>query len=451
MAEVIRRVRPAPMPMSAYLPNPHRGCCTFQHFNGDALFPGTTWSEEGPTTFPPPIKLPVIDGYLPTTVAYCRWFWRLIEPEKGKYDWTVIDKSLETSAARGQTLAARVMSFGSATQPQMPDWYLKRCRTKAQSYGGGDVLHPDHDSEEYFEHWGAFIREFGRRYDGKLENVTMAYLGPWGEGAGECTPETCAKFANLFKEAFPKTIRLTEMATGQLAAGLASGAGWRVNCYGDLGDTGSPNVPRNVSWNHTFDSYPMEIPKAGANDAWRDVPVFLETGWVPMGWYQRGWDIDFIIEQGIKYHPTYFMPKYTALPPAWMEKLSLFSNRIGYRYILRQALFDRRVAPGGSFRFQGWVENVGVAPIYRTYDFALRLRQGDVSAVIPFPEEDIRRWQPGDTWLDLAVKAPPQIKRGWAELSAGLVAPGTADARVRFAVKEQFSDGWADLQGIEIA
>ena len=178
--------------------------------------------------------------------------------------------------------------------------------------------------------------------------------------------------------------------------------------------------------------------------------MFLETGWVPMGWYERGWDIDFILEQGLKHHPTYFMPKSARLPDAWMDKLALYCNRNGYRYVLRQALFDRRAPAGGEFRFQSWVENVGVAPIYRRYDFALRLRQGDVEAVIPMPDVDIRAWQPGDVWLDLSVRVPAEIRRGWAELSAGLVAPGTREARVRFAVREQFSDGWVDLQGIEI-
>ena len=50
MPEVIRRVRPTPV--EDYLSNPHRGCCTFQHFNGDELFAGTSWSEAGPTEFP---------------------------------------------------------------------------------------------------------------------------------------------------------------------------------------------------------------------------------------------------------------------------------------------------------------------------------------------------------------------------------------------------------------
>jgi hypothetical protein len=195
----------------------------------------------------------------------------------------------------------------------------------------------------------------------------------------------------------------------------------------------------------------MEICAAGAQDAWRRVPVLLETGWVPMGWYQRGWDIDFIIEQGLKYHPTYFMPKYTRLPDPWMEKLALFSNRIGYRYILRQALYDRRAAPGGQFRFQCWIENVGVAPICRRYDLALRLRQGDVEAIMPLSDVDIREWLPGDAWIDRTLSVPSSIRRGPAELSAALVDSQTRRPRIRFAVSEQFSDGWVDLQGIEIA
>ena len=40
------RIRPTPI--DHYLGNPHKGLCTFQHFNGDALYPGNFWSEEGP-------------------------------------------------------------------------------------------------------------------------------------------------------------------------------------------------------------------------------------------------------------------------------------------------------------------------------------------------------------------------------------------------------------------
>jgi hypothetical protein len=235
-----------------------------------------------------------------------------------------------------------------------------------------------------------------------------------------------------------------------MGSGLATGSGWRADCFGDLRNLGSPEVPRQLSWNHMYEAYPQEVAQAGAQEAWRTAPVHYETCWVPMFWYQHGFDIDFILEQGLKYHTTYFMPKYTALPEPWMEKLDRFCRKLGYRYVYRHAIVETPVKAGTSFRFQSWIENVGVAPIYRRYDFALRLRQGDRSEYVVFDDVDIRKWLPGDGVIDRRVPLPPGLKPGWVDLSAGLVAPGTREARVSFAVKEVFSDRWVALGGIEI-
>ena len=449
MAEIVRRVRPTPT--NEYLANPHKGCCTFQHFNGDALFPGMTWSEEGPIEFPP-ARRPVMDGYLPCTASYCRWFWRVMEPEKGKYDFSMIDGALRTCAERGQTLAVRLMAYGSASQPQVPDWYSAKFPMATRTVHGQEQKVPVHDSPEYLEHWGSFVREFGRRYDGNplLETIDITYIGPWGEGAGECSAGQCRMFAELWKEAFPKTLRMAMVGGDQMREGVAAGAGWRCDCFGDLSSPGSPTVPKNLSWNHHYECYPREVVVCGAQDAWKTAPVHFETCWVPMYWYVHGFDIDFILEQGLKFHGTYFMPKYAALPEKWMDKLESFCEKLGYRFVLRHACFDCEAKMGGEFKFQCWIENVGVAPIYRRYDFALRLRQGDVEQVVPFEDTDARKWLPGDAWVERMVKLPDGLRPGWAELSAGLVEPGTKTACVRFAVKERYSDRWTPLAGIEI-
>ena len=449
MAEVVRRIRPTPT--DEYLDNPHRGCCTFQHFNGDELFPGTSWSEEGPLAFPPR-KAEVIPGYLPTTVSYCRWFWPVLEPEEGRYDFSVIDGALETAAARGQTLAVRLMAFGSAHQPQVPEWYARQHPMAETRLKSTLQRVPDHNAPEYLEHWGGLVREFARRYDANplLETIDITYIGPWGEGAGECGVEQCRRFAQLWKEAFPDTPRLALIGHPQMAPAIATGSGWRADCFGDLRNLGSPEVPRQLSWNHMYEAYPQEVAQGDAQEAWRTAPVHYETCWVPMFWYQHGFDIDFILEQGLKYHTTYFMPKYTALPEPWMDKLDRFCRKLGYRYVYRHALVETPVKAGTSFRFQSWIENVGVAPIYRRYDFALRLRQGDRSEYVVFDNVDIRKWLPGDAILDRRVPLPPGLKPGWVDLSAGLVAPGTREARVSFAVKEVYSDRWVALGGIEV-
>jgi hypothetical protein len=449
MPETVRRIRPTPS--DAYLGNPHKGCCTFQRFNGDELFPGTTWSEEGPLTFPP-AKESVIDHYLPSTVSYCRWFWKMMKPEKGRFDFSMIDGALDTCRQRGQTLAVRLMAYGWHDQPQVPDWYAEKY-PMAQRKFKSTVQHiPIHDSPEYLEHWGDFVREFARRYDNNplLETIDITYIGPWGEGDGECSAEQCRRFAQLWKDAFKNTPRLAMIGGDQMREGIASGAGWRCDCFGDLQANGSPEVPKHLSWNHMFGAYPREVIESGATDTWKSAPIHFETCWVPMHWYERGFDIDFILEQGLKYHGTYFMPKYTALPEKWTDKLAAFCRKLGYRYVYREAIVDSRVAAGGKFRFQSWIENTGVAPIYRRYDFALRLRQSDREEIIRIPEIDIRKWMPGDVWVDEQIKMPAGFKPGWADLSAGLVQHDTREARVSFAAKEMYSDRWLPLGGIEI-
>ena len=355
MAEQFVRVRP---PASdEYLANPHKGCCTFQHFNGDELFPGTTWSEAGPTEFPPPVTAPklasgaiqdlVVKGYLPTTVAYCRWFWEIMEPERGHYDFSVIEKALATAGERGQRLAFRAMAFGGCTQPMVPKWYRDKYPMVPYSFPGFEQynhLMPDPNSPEYLEHWGRFIRELGRRFDGHplVENYTPAFIGPWGEGDAAMSDDQITRFVDVFCEAFPRTIKIWEFTGNQMPIGLRrGGGGWRLNSYGDLGNVGSDAVTKDVSWNHHYDAYPQWITASGVTEAWKKGPVFFESGWVPMAWYKLGHDLDFILQQGLKFHMTYFMPKYTYLPDAWIDKLGLFCRRIGYRYVLRQ---DRPVA-----------------------------------------------------------------------------------------------------------
>ena len=109
-------VRARPKELILFSLNPHKGFCTFQRFNGDPLYPGAQWSEAGPRELPR-TGSDVAEGYLPTTVAYCRWFWETVEPEEGRLDFTVVEKALETARQRGQTLHVRLMPTEPRTRP----------------------------------------------------------------------------------------------------------------------------------------------------------------------------------------------------------------------------------------------------------------------------------------------------------------------------------------------
>ena len=461
MPEQYQKTRPTAL--TGYIANPHEGCCTFQRFNGEALNKGLVWSEAGPTRFPPAPRgvvlqpfwpvLNVTPGYLPSTVAYCRWFWNLLEPRQGERDFTVIEQALATCAERGQTLAIRLMPFGDGGQAALPDWYVARYETVPRVRPkGATIPYPVHDSADYLEQWGGLIRELGRHYNGHplMESIDIAFVGPWGEGDGECSREQCRRFAELWREAWPDTTRIALIAGEQMEEGIRTGAGWRCDCFGDLSERGSAEVCRHLSWNHHYDSYPFLVCDAGATEVWRQQPVHLECCWVPMTWYRQGWDVDFIIEQGLKFHATYFMPKSCALPEPWMDKLMAFCNRLGYRFILRQASVARSGRAGQSLPFHCWIENVGVAPIYRRYELAFRLRQDDQVFVIPQHDLDCRTWMPGDTCLHREIALPASLRKGMVELSLGLLAPRSQTPGVRFAIKEQFADGWVPVGAVEI-
>ena len=447
--EVIQRVRP--QESDAYLANPHRGTTTFQRFNGDPLFPGLTWNDrEGPTEFKP------FDGnlrnpqYPDTTISYCRWVWAVIEPEKGKYRWDIIQGALEAARVRGQTLQVRIQPFVGDT---VPEWYwaLGARLDNAASKPGYRV--PDHNDALYVKHWSDLVRAFGKRFDGHpdLESFDIAYGGACGEMGGNATPRTAAKLADAYLRAVKKTqlVIMLDTPGGTYAAKKNPRIGWRGDCYGDVRTDGRGVVPDGLNWRHMHDWFPKALFTCGGEDRWKTAPVTLETCWTVGHWYKEGWDVDWIIDQGYKYHVSVFMPKSSYIPEAWREKIDRFNNRMGYRYVLRQITMPLEAKRGGKMNFEVWIDNAGVAPIYRPYKFAYRFRQGKKSFVIQ-SGQDIRKWMPDHTWFAEEIVLPPALERGEAQFDVAIVEPKTNAPRVRFAIKEVDADGWHPMTRIDV-
>ena len=450
MAETRWRARPTES--FEYFRNPHKGCSTFQHFEGDPLYEGTHWSEEGPIEFPERQYPGVTPGYLPSPIAYCRWFWPVFQSEKERFDWTVIDQALETAHQRGQTLQVRLMPYGSAAQPRVPAWYGDVAETIKTLHKGKVLETPNHSDDDFYRWWGNVVRAFAERYDGHpdLETFDLAHIGPWGEGAAECSEEAQARMAELYVSAFKKTPLLALVA--QIKYGTTLRTGWRCDCFGDYRERGDDVVPHALAWNHTMDSYPRLVCEAGAQEAWKTGPICFETCGVPMGWYRQQelpYDLDFNLKQGLKYHGSIFMPKSTELPAAWHEPLTEFFKKLGYRYVFRQIDYPLAATRGQSAKVMIWIENVGVAPIYHDYRLVLKLLHGQREHIVEI-DTDLKTWLPGDVWLDEQIDIPETFEPGSAMLHAAIVRPGSTTPAIRFAVKEQDPAGWVQLGKVQI-
>src|SRR3954470_15959409 len=169
------------------LVNPGMGIETFQRFNGQAINDGVRWSEVGPEKAgaeAAPVEFPG------SSVAYLRWFWSQIEPQRGVYRWSILDDALAEAHRHGQRLAIRIMPYDD--KHAMPDWYLASGakRANAATDKDGAIWSPDADDPLYAKLWTALIVEAGKRYDGHpdLNHVDVSTVGYWGEGWGPYLP-----------------------------------------------------------------------------------------------------------------------------------------------------------------------------------------------------------------------------------------------------------------------
>ena len=435
-----------PQEIDDVLINPGIGFMTFQRFNGDKLNVGTRWTEGYP------IDYQDFDGDLAnenhpmTSLAYFRVYWRFIEPVEDKYRWDLLDTALETAGNRGQTLLLRIAPYGTRADNDVPDWY--RTMLGKEENLPEQKWRTDPEDPRYARHFGEMIRALGARYDGHplLESVDLSIVGAWGEGAGSAklTQKTRQALVDSYLDAFKKThlvMLLTDEKTNRYGLSKRD-VGWRVDCLGDMGGF-SP------TWCHMLDYYPQAIINCGMKDAWKKAPVSLEVCWVMQHWKDEGWDVDYIIDQSLKWHISSFNAKSSAVPDAWWPHVNRWLKRMGYRFVLRKFTYPSRVKPGGKLTFTSWWENKGVAPCYRPFRLALRLTN-DEGNVLLVTGADLQAWLPGDNVYDNAVAIPADTAEGQYDLQIGILDPHFDDPAIKLAIEGRDPDGWYGLGKINV-
>ncbi|MBM4028088.1 MAG: DUF4832 domain-containing protein [Planctomycetes bacterium] len=435
-----------PKEIDDVLINPGIGFMTFQRFNGDKLNEGVKWTEGYPIVYQAFDRSLRNENHPMTSLAYFRVYWKFLEPIQGDYRWELLDRALETAGSRRQTLLLRIAPYGTGADNDVPDWYRQMMGKEEKLPEAKWRTNPE--DPRYVRHFGAMIRALGARYDGHplLESVDLSIVGAWGEGAGSAklTQQTRAALVDSYLEAFPKThliMLLTDEQTNRY--GLSQRAvGWRVDCLGDMGGF-SP------TWCHMNDYYPQAIINFGMKDAWKKAPVSLEVCWVMQTWKDKGWDVDHIIDESLKWHISSFNAKSSAVPEEWWPAVNRWLKRMGYRYVLRKFTYPSRVKPGGELAFTSWWDNKGVAPCYRPFRLALRLSSPAGKRLLVTPA-DLRSWLPGDNLYDHAVTIPADVPEGSYDLQIGILDERFDEPDVKLAIEGRRPDGWYDLGKITV-
>ncbi|HXH51080.1 MAG TPA: DUF4832 domain-containing protein [Terriglobia bacterium] len=432
-----------PKEIDTVLVNPGMGVQTFQRFNGDPLNAGLRWSERGPTKV---LKAAAEKPDFPeSSISYCRWFWNVLEPEQGKYNWGIIDTALEQARLHHQTLAIRLMPYDQ--RDPLPEWYQNSGAHRANkpTDEDGKIWQPDFTDPLYLKYWGDLVAAAGARYDGNpyLDTVDISSVGYWGEGWSNYMPPFKYQKAliDIYLDAFKRTPLLMNFDEQQaLSYGTSHGAGWRLDCWGDM------RTPR---WGAMLDAYPEQVVRAGIQTVWERSPVSLESCGVPGSWFKRGYDLNYILQQALRWHVSSANIKSSAIPPQWKQQFREFEKEMGYRFILRRLEYPKEVRPGAMMPVNVWFLNAGVAPVYRDYTLAVELSSSEGSAVIK-TSADVRKWLPGDAVFEDTLFVPQTLKPDQYHFRVGLLDPRTGLPAIKLAIEGRQPDGWYDLGVIEV-
>jgi hypothetical protein len=460
------------------LNNPGIGFTTFQRFNGDQQS-RINWSAGYTFKYEPFNGNLTNRNYPQSSIAYLREYWIFFEPEEGKYNWDMLDKALRMAADRGQTLMFRIMPYGTNNVTDVPPWFREMVGKEKPDPADKRV---DHEDPRYLHYFGRMIAALGQRYDGHpdLESVDISITGPWGEGrgTGHLSEKARSVLINSYVDNFKKTpLHFLPNSEGadpalqvkgtNIAASWPDGrnngtgeqmryVGYRFDCWGDYYIDGSVKNNWdgvNNTWSHMRDHYPREIINMGLADAWKKAPITFEICWTFMHWLERlKFDeklVSYIFDEALKLHISSFNAKSSPVPDAWMPLVDKWLNKMGYRFVVRQVIYPSFVVRQGQLSFKSLWENIGVAPIYKDYQLAVRLRNAQKTIVLPV-NANIREWLPGNIVCDDKLFIPHDAPLGKYQLEIAIVTPVSFDPRVKLAIEGRTKDGWYGIGEIEI-
>ncbi|TAN10951.1 MAG: DUF4832 domain-containing protein [Chitinophagaceae bacterium] len=445
-------IRVYPKVIDSILLNPGIGFMTFQRFNGDTLNQ-VGWTEGFPISYQKFNGSLKNKDYPETTIAYFRIYWQYLEPEPGKYNWRLIDKALKTAYERHQSLMLRVAPYGYPLNKKddVPAWYRSMVGNEENNLLRRWRVDPE--KPLYLKYFGGLISAMGKRYDGNphLLAVDLSIVGYWGEGEGSADLKkgTREALVDAYTDNFKKTpliMQLTDRRTNQYALSQAN-VGWRGDCLGNMGGKSSLT---SSSSSEMLDEYPEDIVEYGMQDAWKKVPVSMEVCGTMQLWKKHGVDIQYVINQSLKWHISSFNAKSSPVPKEWQPVVNQWLKKMGYRFALRRFTYPDSIESNSMLHFTSWWENQGVAPCYnKNFRLAIRLETKSKSITV-ITNADITQWLPGDYVYNDAVYVPFNMPAGEYELQIGIVDRETHKPVINIAIEGRDAQGWYSLGKIHV-
>ncbi|MBM3744540.1 MAG: DUF4832 domain-containing protein [Acidobacteria bacterium] len=341
-----------------------------------------------------------VDDFPGASVVYMRLAWSYLEPEEGRFNWSIVDAPAQRWIAKGWQVAFR-FSCAESGRDQFfatPEW-VRKAGAKGHFFvpgkgvvPEGKMWEPDYDDPVFLEKLDRFLAAAAARYDGNPEVafIDIGSFGVWGEGHTHSSSRlpypaaTVRRHIDLHAKHFKRTLLAANDDFSNQGRGLevlhyARQRGMTLRDDSILVSGGRS------AYHHAY----------MAPVFWPELPVVLECEHYG-GSRDRGhWQDGSLYLQAVEdYHASYatvhwYPREFLKANRALVDRINL---RLGYRLQLLEASWPEAVAAGSEMTIGYLWRNGGVAPCLPGGHPAITLKdeRGGVVGVFVDEEFDVR-------------------------------------------------------------
>ncbi len=340
-------------------------------------------------------------------VIYLRVPWSFLEPEEGRFNWSLFDTPAQRWIAKGKRIALRVSCTESWLRHATPEW-VKAAGAEGAEFdfgkgvrAGGALWEPDYLDPVFLAKLNHFLEAMARRYDGNpnVDFIDVGTFGMWGEGHTgfginldeEKTLAVAKKHIDLHLEHFPHT---QLCISDDMAGHNKPGRHFPITDYAlskgvTLRDDSILVQPPPNSWYHS------EM----AQEFWPRLPVILEHEHYGGSKARQAWSGDLLMKSVEDYHASYMSIHWwpREMLQENRECVARINRRMGYRLELREMRWPREVTAGEPFEVAATWANAGVAPCYPGGFWALTFKDAKegIASVQVDEDFDMRKLEVG--------------------------------------------------------
>jgi hypothetical protein len=336
----------------------------------------------------------VVEEFPGMNVVFLRLPWSFLEPEKGKFNWEIIDTPAQRWLQTGRQVAFCISATENWTRQGTPQWVFDE---GAKAYEVNGFLEADYDDPVFLQAVDHFVGEMAGRYDGdpSVAYVAIGHFGMWGEGHTVLTTpvhnrewgfETQKKYIDIYRRHW----RRTQLCLSDDFAGHDQpGSHFRITDYAfsqgvTLWDCSILVQPPPRSWYHS------EM----AQQFWPSMPVILEHEHYGGSVARGAWDKELLLKAVEDYHASYLYIHWWPREEleANRDIIARINRRMGYRINMTEASWPAEIRKNEPFRIRSSWRNVGVAPCYGGgYPcFTIKNGQGGIVAVLVDTEFNVK-------------------------------------------------------------